>query len=111
MESLENTPMNDELKWLLKDGGGVTDGGKNELEALSCSFCPKCYSFEWLRSEKRTASVSQRRNVCTKCRATVKAGMQERGTEVICKVRHDEHACAHCEGSLVCRFRRNSQVC
>ena len=40
---------------------------------------------------------------------TVKAGTQERGTEVRCKVRHDERACAHCEGvhglvsSLVCK--------
>ena len=40
-------------------------------------------------------------------KATVRAGMQEHGTEsgtehgteVRCKVRHDERACAHCEGA------------
>ena len=33
----------------------------------------------------------------------MKAGTQERGTErgteIRCKVRHDERACAHCEGA------------
>ena len=41
-------------------GGGVPHR-KNELEALSCSFCPKRWSFERSRSEKRTASGSKRR--------------------------------------------------
>ena len=27
-------------------------GGKNELEAFSCSLCPKWWSFKCLRSEK-----------------------------------------------------------
>ena len=50
--------------------------------------------------------------------ATVKAGTQERGMErrmeVRCKVpwkqevRHDERACAHCEGAH--GYRRNRQV-
>ena len=32
----------------------------------------------------------------------------ERGTEVRYKVRHDEHTCAHCEGTHA--YRRNRQV-
>ena len=49
----------------------------------------------------------------------------EHGTEIRCKVHHDERACVLCEGAhgyrhkpqgyslavLVCRFRRNIQVC
>ena len=45
-------------------------------------------------------------------RATVKARTQERGTErgmeIRCKVRHDEHGCAHCEGTH--GYRRDHQV-
>ena len=42
----------------LQRGGGV-HCGKNELEALSCNFCPKRWSFEHLWSEKHTASGSK----------------------------------------------------
>ena len=44
-------------------GGGVPDR-KNELEAFSCSFCPKCWSFECSLSKKLTAPSWRE---CTKC--------------------------------------------
>ena len=39
----------------------------NELLALSCSFCPKCWNFERLRSKKCTHSCFKTKNACTKC--------------------------------------------
>ena len=39
-------------------GGGVPDR-KNELKAFSCSFCPKCWSFECSLSKKLTAPSSR----------------------------------------------------
>ena len=52
------------------DGGGGRggEGGiKNELEAFSCTFCPKCWSFEHSQSEKTYRSCLKTKNACTKC--------------------------------------------
>ena len=40
---------------------------KNKLEALSCSFCPKCWRFEHSRSEQGTHSWFKVKNACAKC--------------------------------------------
>ena len=50
----------------LQSGGGVPHG-KNELEALSCSFCPKLWICERSRSEKHTTPVSKQRTHAQMC--------------------------------------------
>ena len=45
--------------------GGRVPHRKNKLEALSCSFCPKHWSFQSSQSEKRT--LLKAKNPCAKC--------------------------------------------
>ena len=40
---------------------------KNELEAFSCDFCSKCWSFECSLSEKYTCSWFKMKTACGKC--------------------------------------------
>ena len=44
--------------------GGEVPHRKNELEALSCSFCPKCWSFKRSRSENVPLQVRNEERVC-----------------------------------------------
>ena len=46
--------------------GGERGASKNELEAFSCTFCPKCWSFEHSQSEKTYRSCLKTKNACTK---------------------------------------------
>ena len=53
---------NDVSVYLGRQRGEGVPHRKNELETLSCSFCPpKCWSFERLQSEKRNAPGLKRR--------------------------------------------------
>ena len=47
--------------YLGRQRGGGVPRRNNELDALSCSFCPKHWSFECLQSGKHTALGSKRR--------------------------------------------------
>ena len=56
---------NDLSVYLGRQSGGAILNWKNELEAFSCSFCPKCWSFK--RWTKMCLSWFNMKNVCVKC--------------------------------------------
>ena len=73
-----------------------------EHEALSCSFCPKCWSFKRSRSKKKVLLLVQMKNACAKSVPSIgdpshfypviavdktSPGLKEREEQKICHIR------------------------
>ena len=53
--------------YLGRQMGGLIPHQKNELEALSCSFSPKCWSIQTFAKQKTYHYWFKMKNACAKC--------------------------------------------
>ena len=79
--------VNDVSVYLGRQRGGGVPRRKNELEAWSCSFCPKRWSFEHSWSERRTALGSKQKTHARN------ASFRSVTPPPVCLHRHWHHSC------------------